>query len=151
GLAVIFGLLNIINFTHGAQYMMGAFGAYLLLTNLSIGYWPALIISPIIVGLFGMLLERNLLSQLNVRSKTRGLIVIGGFFIILFAIYGSHLASTLGLGNSVPDLATALGYTVDPTVAYAVAAVGALLLATVLANAGVLEIHDGDQHSDHLY
>jgi branched-chain amino acid transport system permease protein len=153
GLAVIFGLLNIINFAHGAQYMMGAFGAYLLLNNgvFSIGYWPALILSPVIVGLFGLLLERNLLSQLNVRSKTRSLIVIGSFFLILIAIGGSNLGSALGLGNSVPDLPALLGYSLDPTLAYALAAIGALLLATVLANSGILQAHDADQHTDHLY
>ncbi len=82
GLAIIFGLLNIINFAHGAQYMLGAFGAYFLLNNsyFSIGYWPALIISPILVGALGALLERNLLSQLNVRSKTRSLVFLGSFF-----------------------------------------------------------------------
>jgi branched-chain amino acid transport system permease protein len=153
GLAVIFGLLNIINFAHGAQYMMGAFGAYLLLNNsyFSIGYWPALILSPIIVGLFGVLLERNLLSQLNVRSKTRSLTFIGAFLLIFLAVYGSHLAAPLGLGTTVPDLATLLGFNPDGTLAYGIAAIGALLVATVLANTGVLETHDGDQHSDHLY
>jgi branched-chain amino acid transport system permease protein len=153
GLAVIFGLLNIINFAHGVQYMMGAFGAYLLLNNsvFSIGYWPALVLSPIIVGLFGVLLERNLLSQLNVRSKTRSLTVIGSFFLILIAISGSNLGSALGLGNSLPDLPAFLGYSLDPTLAYALAAIGALLLATVLANTGILEAHDADQHTDHLY
>src|ERR1700758_2881001 len=95
GLAVIFGLLNIINFAHGAQYMMGAFGAYLLLNNgyFSIGYWPALILAPLIVGLFGVLIERNLLSQLNVKSKSRTLTVFAAFFVILFLLYGSHIAS----------------------------------------------------------
>lgn len=153
GLAVIFGLLNIINFAHGAQYMMGAFGAYLLLNNsyFSIGYWPALILSPLIVGLFGILLERNLLSQLNVRSKARSLTVFGAFFVILIALDGSNLASVLGLGNKVPDLATALGYSIDPTLSYAVAAIGALVLATLLANTGILEAQDTDQHTDHLY
>src|SRR5215471_14651887 len=93
GLAVIFGLLNIINFAHGAQYMMGAFGAYFLLNNgyFSIGYWPALILSPLIVGLFGILLERNLLSQLNVRSKARSLTVIGSFFALLLLAYAARL------------------------------------------------------------
>jgi branched-chain amino acid transport system permease protein len=152
GLAVIFGLLNIINFTHGAQYMMGAFGAYLLLNNsyFSIGYWPALIISPIIVGLFGVLLERNLLSQLNVRSKTRSVVVIVSFFVILLALYGSHLFAALGV-QGVPDLAVLLGYNVPPTLAYVAAGIGALLIATVLASANVLATHDADQHSDHLY
>jgi branched-chain amino acid transport system permease protein len=153
GLAVIFGLLNIINFAHGAQYMMGAFGAYLLLNNsvFSIGYWPALILAPVIVGLFGVLLERNLLSQLNVRSKTRSFTVIGAFFLILIGLSGSTLGSALGLGNSLPDLPALFGYNLDPTLAYALAALGALLLATVLANTGVLEAHDADQHTDHLY
>jgi branched-chain amino acid transport system permease protein len=153
GLAVIFGLLNIINFAHGAQYMMGAFGAYLLLNNgvFSIGYWPALILSPVIVGAFGLLLERNLLSQLNVRSKTRSFIVIGSFSLILIAMSGSNLGSALGLGNTIPDLSALLGYSLDPTLAYALAAIGALLLATVLANTGILQAHDADQHTDHLY
>jgi branched-chain amino acid transport system permease protein len=145
-LAVIFGLLNIINFAHGAQYMMGAFGAYLLLNNpyFSIGYWPALILAPIIVGFLGVLLERNLLSQLNVRSKTRSLVFIGSFFVIFLALYGSHFIA-------MPDLATLAGFNMDPTVVYGIAAIGALLFATLLANTGVLEVHDGDQHSDHLY
>jgi branched-chain amino acid transport system permease protein len=152
-LAVIFGLLNIINFAHGVQYMMGAFGAYLLLNNsvFSIGYWPALILSPVIVGLLGVLLERNLLSQLNVRSKTRSLTVIGSFLLILIAFSGSNLSSALGLGNSIPDLPALLGYSLDPTLAYALAAIGALLLATVLVNTGILQAHDADQHTDHLY
>jgi branched-chain amino acid transport system permease protein len=138
GLAVIFGLLNIINFAHGAQYMMGAFGAYFLLNNgyFSIGYWPALILSPLIVGLFGILLERNLLSQLNVRSKARSLTVIGSFFALLLLAYAARLWG---------------GYKIDPAVAYSLAAIGGLVLATVLANMGVLESYDGDQHSDHLY
>src|SRR3990167_4638550 len=59
GLAVIFGLLNIINFTHGAQYMMGAFCAWFLLTKLGIGYWWSLLLVPVIVGLVGMLIERD--------------------------------------------------------------------------------------------
>ncbi|MGO8954460.1 MAG: branched-chain amino acid ABC transporter permease [Rhodomicrobium sp.] len=77
--------------------------------------------------------------------------MFGAFFVILIALNGSNLASVLGLGNTVPDLASALGYTVDPTLAYAIAAIGALVLATLLANTGVLEAQDGDQHTDHLY
>src|SRR5256886_13801889 len=61
GLAVIFGLLNIIIFTHGAQYMMGAFCAWFLLNFLGIGYWPSLSIAPRAVGAFGILLERAFL------------------------------------------------------------------------------------------
>src|SRR5882724_10153375 len=58
GLAVIFGLLNIINFTHGSQYMLGAFCAYLALNYLGIGYWPSLLIAPLVVGAIGMVIER---------------------------------------------------------------------------------------------
>src|SRR5207237_5669649 len=61
GLAVIFGLLNIINFTHGAQYMLGAFCAWFLLNWFGIGYWAALVIAPVVVGLLGIAIERLLL------------------------------------------------------------------------------------------
>src|SRR3954470_20167303 len=64
GLAVIFGMLNIINFAHGAQYMMGAFAAFLLLQWTGLGYWPALIVAPIVVGAFGVLIERVFLQWL---------------------------------------------------------------------------------------
>src|SRR5262249_26128759 len=64
GLAVIFGMLNIINFSHGAQYMMGAFVAFLLLQILNIGYWPALIITPILVGFTGVIVEKLFLRWL---------------------------------------------------------------------------------------
>ncbi len=82
GLAIIFGLLNIINFTHGAQYMMGAFVAWFLLQYAGLGYWWALLIAPIVVGLFGILLERSMLQRLyrlvygraaRVREVTLGL------------------------------------------------------------------------------
>ncbi len=59
GLAVIFGMLNIINFAHGALFMMGAFAAWMLLNYLGIGYFPALILAPLIVGAFGIVLERT--------------------------------------------------------------------------------------------
>src|SRR5438046_9694624 len=65
GLAVIFGMLNIINFAHGAVYMMGAFCAYFLLSVAGIGYWPVLIIAPIAVGIFGLLLERTIVQWLS--------------------------------------------------------------------------------------
>src|SRR3979409_2163126 len=64
GLAVIFGLLNIINFAHGAQYMLGAFAAFFLLQYAGLGYWPALIIAPIVVGLSGVIIERAFLHWL---------------------------------------------------------------------------------------
>src|SRR5215216_4691738 len=64
GLAVIFGLLNIINFTHGAQYMLGAFCAYFLLHKVGLGYWWSLGLAPLLVGAFGVLIERTMLKQL---------------------------------------------------------------------------------------
>src|ERR687892_675305 len=64
GLAVIFGLLNIVNFTHGAQYMLGGLTAYVLLTYFGIGYWPALVIAPLVVGAFGLAIERLFLRPL---------------------------------------------------------------------------------------
>src|SRR5450631_3857958 len=64
GLAIIFGLLNIINFAHGAFYMMGAFAAWMLLNYAGIGYWYALVLAPLIVGALGVLVERLFLSRL---------------------------------------------------------------------------------------
>src|SRR5438105_8976757 len=64
GLAVIFGMLNIINFSHGAQYMLGAFTAFFLLQYSGLGYWWALIIAPILVGIFGVIIERLFLQWL---------------------------------------------------------------------------------------
>ena len=64
GLAVIFGMLNIINFAHGALFMMGAFVTWMLLNYIGIGYFPALILAPLIVGAFGLVLERTLISRL---------------------------------------------------------------------------------------
>jgi branched-chain amino acid transport system permease protein len=75
GLAVIFGMLNIINFAHGALYMMGAFCA-IYLSVMNIGYWPALIIAPIAVGIFGMILERTMLQ--NSVSTISGLLLTFG-------------------------------------------------------------------------
>jgi branched-chain amino acid transport system permease protein len=151
GLAVIFGLLNIINFAHGAQYMMGAFAAYLLLNNayVSIGYWPALIVAPVIVGALGMLMERNLISQLNVRDKTQSFVFIGVFLALFAALAGSQLLAGLGLPG-VPDVGTLMGG-LDPTLAYGAAAIGALLITSALVAANVLPVHDADQQTDHLY
>ncbi|PKO51096.1 MAG: branched-chain amino acid ABC transporter permease, partial [Betaproteobacteria bacterium HGW-Betaproteobacteria-21] len=64
GLAIIFGLLNIINFAHGAQYMMGAFVAWIALTKFGVNYWVALLLAPITVGALGVLLERTMLRKL---------------------------------------------------------------------------------------
>ncbi len=83
GLAIIFGLLRIINFAHGAQYMLGAFTAYLLLTFAGIGYWPALIIAPLIVGLLGALIERLFLRRLYDLDPLYGLLFTFGLALTL--------------------------------------------------------------------
>ena len=82
GLAVIFGLLNIINFTHGAQYMLGAFCAYLLLAKLGVGYWWSLLIAPIVVGITGMIIERTMLSRLYKLDHLYGLLLTFGLGIV---------------------------------------------------------------------
>src|SRR5271167_959280 len=74
GLAIIFGLLNIINFAHGAQYMMGAFCAWFLLTKLGVGYWWALIAAPIAIGIVGIAIERTMLRWLYKVDHLYGLL-----------------------------------------------------------------------------
>jgi branched-chain amino acid transport system permease protein len=83
GLAVIFGLLNIINFTHGAQYMLGAFCAWFLLNWLGIGYWPALVIAPLVVGLSGIVTERLLLRRIARLDPLYGLLLTFGLALII--------------------------------------------------------------------
>jgi branched-chain amino acid transport system permease protein len=83
GLAVIFGLLNIINFAHGALYMMGAFTAWLLLTYAGIGYWPALILAPLIIGCLGIVIERLLLRRIAGLDPLYGLLLTFGLALLL--------------------------------------------------------------------
>src|SRR4051812_3469626 len=78
GLAVIFGLLNIINFTHGAQYMLGAFVAYFLLNKVGLGYWWALGLAPILVGVTGVVIERLMLKRLYKLDHLYGLLLTFG-------------------------------------------------------------------------
>src|SRR5688500_9935000 len=87
GLAVIFGLLNIINFTHGAQYMMGAFAAWMLLHYLGIGYWPALILAPLIVGATGIVLERLLIPRLYKLDHLYGLLLSFGLALTIEGLF----------------------------------------------------------------
>jgi branched-chain amino acid transport system permease protein len=104
GLAVIFGMLNIINFAHGAVYMMGAFVAYFLLNNdyLSIGYWPALLIAPVIVGIFGMILERTMLQWLTGLDHLYGLLLTFGIALIVQGVFQNYFGSS-GLPYAIPD------------------------------------------------
>jgi branched-chain amino acid transport system permease protein len=83
GLAVIFGLLNIINFTHGAQYMMGAFCAYFLLVRFGIGYWWALALAPLIIGVTGIIIERLMLSRLYKLDHLYGLLLTFGLALVI--------------------------------------------------------------------
>jgi branched-chain amino acid transport system permease protein len=104
GLAVIFGMLNIINFAHGALYMMGAFVAYFLLNNnvFSIGYWGALIIAPVAVGVFGMILERTMLKFLTGLDHLYGLLLTFGLALIIQGVFQNYFGSS-GLPYSIPD------------------------------------------------
>ena len=102
GLAVIFGMLNIINFAHGALYMMGAFCAYFLLNLAGIGYWPALIIAPIVVGIFGMILERTLLQWIAGLDHLYGLLLTFGLALIIQGVFQNFFGSS-GLPYAIPD------------------------------------------------
>ncbi len=101
GLAVIFGLLNIINFTHGALYMVGAFVAYFLLEKLGLGYWWALVISPIVVGAFGVVIERLMLSRLYKLDHLYGLLLTFGLALMLEGAF-QHQFGSAGLPYSIP-------------------------------------------------
>ena len=101
GLAVIFGLLNIINFTHGAQYMMGAFVAYFLLQYAGLGYWGALIVAPVAIGLFGILLERTMLRRLQGLDHLYGLLLTFGLALIIQGLFRHEFGSS-GLPYAIP-------------------------------------------------
>jgi branched-chain amino acid transport system permease protein len=101
GLAVIFGLLNIINFTHGAQYMMGAFVAWFLLNKAGLGYWWALVIAPIAVGVFGAIIERTMLKQLYKLDHLYGLLLTFGLALIIQGLFRNEYGSS-GLPYSIP-------------------------------------------------
>src|SRR5881409_703766 len=101
GLAVIFGLLNIINFTHGAQYMMGAFVAWFLLNKAGLGYWWALGLAPIAVGIFGVIIERTMLKQLYQLDHLYGLLLTFGLALIIQGLFRNEYGSS-GLPYSMP-------------------------------------------------
>src|SRR6202140_3903439 len=102
GLAVIFGMLNIINFSHGAQYMMGAFAAYLLLQYSGLGYWPALVIAPVLVGIFGMIIERTMLQWLYKLDHLYGVLLTFGLALIIEGVARNQFGSA-GLPYTVPE------------------------------------------------
>jgi len=87
GLAVIFGMLNVINFTHGAQFMMGAFAAWLMLGILDVPFWASLILSPLIVGLFGVLIERLMLKRIYHLDHLYGFLLTFGMALIIEGLF----------------------------------------------------------------
>jgi branched-chain amino acid transport system permease protein len=105
GLAVIFGLLNIINFTHGAQYMMGAFCAYFLLQLAGLGYWWSLLFAPLVVGAIGILIERTMLARLYKLDHLYGLLLTFGLALIIQGLFRNQYGSS-GLPYQMPEALT---------------------------------------------
>ena len=105
GLAVIFGMLNVINFAHGALYMIGAFVAWMLLQYLGIGYWAALLISPVVVDLLGALIERTLLRRLYHLDHLYGLLLTFGLALIFEGMFRYEFGSS-GQPYSIPEALT---------------------------------------------
>ena len=103
GLAIIFGLLNIINFAHGAQYMMGAFVAWIALTKFGVNYWVALLLSPLIIGALGVFLERTLLSKLYKLDHLYGLLLTFGLALIFEGVFRDQYGIS-GQSYPVPEI-----------------------------------------------
>jgi branched-chain amino acid transport system permease protein len=102
GLAIIFGLLNVVNFAHGAQYMMGAFAAWMALTYLGVGYWWALLLAPAAVGLVGVLVERVLLRRLYGLDNLYGLLLTFGLTLVAEGLF-HHQYGNSGYSYPVPE------------------------------------------------
>jgi branched-chain amino acid transport system permease protein len=102
GLAVIFGLLNIVNMAHGALFMVGAFVAWMLLTWLGLGYWWALVLTPLIVGAFGVLLEKLFISHLYKLDHLYGLLLTFGLALVIEGVFRNEFGSS-GLPYRIPD------------------------------------------------
>ena len=116
GLAVIFGLLNVINFAHGALYMMGAFLAWMGMNYFGINYWVMLIAAPLLVGLFGIIIEKTMLRWLYKLDHLYGLLLTFGITLMLEGVFRS-VYGVSGQPYSVPDAlmgATNLGFMILP-------------------------------------
>ena len=116
GLAVIFGLLNVINFSHGAMYMMGAFLAWMGLSYFDINYWAMLVIAPILVGLVGILIEKTMLRWLYKLDHLYGLLLTFGITLIMEGVFRSFYGVS-GQPYAVPEAlagATDLGFMILP-------------------------------------
>jgi branched-chain amino acid transport system permease protein len=103
GLAVIFGLLNVINFAHGAMFMMGAMFTWMGLTYFDISYWNMLWLAPLLVGLFGMVIEKTMLQWLYKLDHLYGLLLTFGITLMIEGIFRSIYGSS-GLSYSVPEV-----------------------------------------------
>ena len=116
GLAVIFGLLDIVNFAHGALYMLGAFAAWIMLDKFEINFWLALILAPLVVGILGVIIERTMLKHLYGLDPLYGLLLTFGLSLILEGIFRDQYGVS-GQNYPVPDLlsgATNLGFMILP-------------------------------------
>ena len=116
GLAVIFGLLGIVNFAHGALYMLGAFAAWIMLDQFGLNYWAALVIAPLAVGAFGVVIERLFLKHLYKLDPLYGLLFTFGLALVLEGIF-REIYGVSGQNYNVPELlsgATNLGFMVLP-------------------------------------
>jgi len=102
GLALIFGMLNVINFAHGAQYMIGAFVAWIGLTVLGVSYWAALLLSPLLVGLLGALIERLMLRRLYRLDHLYGLLLTFGLALIAEGVFRNYYGIS-GESYEVPE------------------------------------------------
>jgi branched-chain amino acid transport system permease protein len=101
GLAIIFGMLNIINFAHGALFMAGAFVAWMLLHYLGIGFYPALVLAPVIVGAFGILMERTIIAPLYRLDHIYGLLLTFGVTLVIEGLFRNAYGSA-GLPYQIP-------------------------------------------------
>ncbi|MDP9968137.1 branched-chain amino acid transport system permease protein [Variovorax paradoxus] len=133
GLAIIFGLLNVINFLHGAQFMVGAFVAWMLLTWAGVGYWVALLVAPLAVGLAAVLVERLLLRHLYRLDHLYGMLLTFGLMLIVEGVFRKGFGSSgLPYPNTMPG-GMDLGFMFLPYYrAWVVAASFAVCLATWL-------------------
>ena len=116
GLAVIFGLLNVINFAHGALFMMGALITWMAMTYLGIGYWWMLLLAPLVVGIFGIVIERTLLRWIYKLDHLYGLLLTLGITLLIEGVFRS-IYGVSGLGYDTPELlegATNLGFMIMP-------------------------------------
>ena len=121
GLAVIFGLMNVINFTHGAQYMMGAFCSWMLLEYAGVPYWAALVLVPLLIGLTGVIIERTMIQRLYHLDHLYGLLLTFGLALIFEGLFRRQYGSSglpyaiFRLFNNEDALCVSLARTINTT------------------------------------